>query len=331
MKDRSSAKLTLPSRRALAALPLALLARPGAAQAFPAGPVRVIVPFPARQSTDILTRLFTEVLARRWGQPIDIVNHRGQGGGPGTEQGARAAPDGHTLLMGTINTLAIDPANLPGLPYRVPEDFTMVSGIFTTPFAVVVNAGEGAASLADLLARARREPGRMVFTSNGFGTATHMVAEWILQQAGVRMRHRGLRVDAAVLRAVVDRQADMTVAVAPAAQPHVRAGRLRALAVTAGEASPILPGVPAVAATLPGVVAGLWGAMVGPAGLPDGLAARIHADVAAVLAEPAVQRGYARYGVTPMPLDPASLAEMLKVELTRWRAVGAAARATPQD
>ena len=244
-------------RRVLLASPL-LLPSLGRSQAqsaaWPNRPVRVIVPFPPGQATDIMARLIAERLGQGLGQPFVIDNRGGGASLPGMELIAKSAPDGQTLGMASSGPLSINPAVMSKLPYDVERDFLPVALVFTTPLIAVVHPEARFASLADLVAKAKAAPGRFDYASGGPGSSLHLAAEAFCQQAGITLNHIPYRGSAPAMTDLIAGNVKLMFDSLAAALPHIQGGRVKALGVTSARRMPQLPDLPTVAeaASLPG-------------------------------------------------------------------------------
>jgi len=322
--------LTSPlPRRAALLLPALLLPRPGPARAqaaWPARPLRMIVPFPPGQATDIMARLLAEGLAARLGQGVVVDNRGGGASVPGMEASAHAAPDGLTIGMASSGPLAINPSVMPKLPYDVVRNFAPVALVFTTPLVAVAHPSLEFADLAALVARARAAPGSIDYASGGPGSSLHMAAEAFAQRAGIRLQHIPYRGSAPAMADLIAGNVKLMFDSLAAALPHIRAGRVRALGVTSAARMPQAPEVPTVAeaAGLPGFEAIGWAGVIAPAGTPAPVVARLAEEVLALLRTPAVAARIDALGASPAPLPPAEFAGFIAAELAKWRAVAEA-------
>lgn len=300
----------------------AMLAAPAAVHAQPWAParaLRIVVPFAPGGSSDLVARIIAEPLAERLGQPVIVDNRPGAGGNVGLESVARAAPDGLTMLMGAPGALTVNPHLLPVPGVDPLRDLAPVSLVFTTDHVVVVNPAVPAQTLAEFIALARAQPGRIAYGSAGNGATTHLFGAVFAQQAGVTLTHVPYRgsgpatadLVAGTIHAMFDQLASSVA--------HIRAGRLRALAVTGSRRNPLLPDVPtAVESGLADYVVTSWNALMAPAATPPAAVARLNAVIAEVLALPAVRDRFAPLGAEPAPSTPLVLAERLRAEHALW-------------
>ena len=311
-------------RRAALALPL-LLARPARAQAWPARPIRLVVPFAPGGTTDVMARL----LAERLGQPVVVENRAGAGATIGAAAVATAPPDGHVLLMSNSTSQGVSPAVYPNLPYDPMRDFTHVALVATSPSVLVVTAAHPARDLAGFIKRARAT-GELDFAVAGIGTSSHL--------AGIRLGLAlGVRVNAVPYRGAGPALTDTIAGVVPAmldslpsAGPHIRSGALRGMAVTSAARSRLFPDLPTLREAGLDVVSNAWFGLSGPAGLPEAVAARLAAEVRATLADPAtIARFEELLGAPPPESTPAGYTAFVRAELAAFAPVVRAAGITP--
>jgi tripartite-type tricarboxylate transporter receptor subunit TctC len=293
--------------------------RPASAQG---RPIRLVVPFTPGGSTDILARALTPKRTAALGQNVIIDNKPGAGGSLGAAEVAHAAPDGQTLLMGHIGTLAVNVSLYPKLAYDPVRSFAPVAWVARVPNVLVVNAASGIGSLKDLVARAKVRPGQLSYSSGGNGSAAHISFEYFKLRAGIFMAHIPYRGTAPSVTDLISGQVDATFTGTPAVLPHIRSGRLRALAVSSAARIAALPEVPTVAESgYPGFEADQWYGIVAPAGTPAALVARLNAEINKALALPDVAQQLAAEGAVPMPGPPQAFGELIVREIPRWREV----------
>jgi tripartite-type tricarboxylate transporter receptor subunit TctC len=306
-----------------AALPLPALAQSGK-------PVRLIVPFTPGGSTDILARAIAPRLAAALGVNVIVDNKPGAGGSLGAGDAAKAEPDGNTLLMGHIGTLAVNPAIYPKLAYDPLKSFAPVAWVARVPNVLVVPAVSPSRSFKDLVERARANPGRLTYSSGGNGSAAHITFEYLKLKAGLFMLHIPYRGTAPSVTDLIAGQVDATFTGAPAVLPHVRSGRLRALAVSSPQRLATLPDVPTVAESgFPGFEADQWYGVVAPAGTPAALVARLNAEINKALALPEVAQQLAVEGAVPTPGSPQAFGDLIRREIPRWAEVVRAGNVKP--
>ena len=284
--------------------------------------VRMVVPFPPGGSTDILGRAIAVRLASQMGVNVIVENRPGAGGSLGATEVAKAAPDGNTLMMGHNGTLAVNPSIYPNLAYDPIKSFTPLAWVANVPNVLVVNAQSPAKDLKTFIAQAKANPGRLTHSSGGNGSAAHIAFEYLKQQAKFFMLHIPYRGTAPSINDVMAGQVDATFTGSPAVLPHIRSGRLRALAVSSAKRIDSLPDVPTVAESgLPGFDADQWYGVVGPAGMPADLVAQYNAEINKALTSPEVTRSMVNEGAVPRPSAPQAFRELIVREIPRWAVV----------
>jgi tripartite-type tricarboxylate transporter receptor subunit TctC len=318
-------------RAGLRAVAAAALATAGLARAQSGKPVRIVVPFTPGGSTDILARVLAPKMAQALGANVIVDNKPGAGGSLGATEVARAEPDGHTLLMGHIGTLAVNPSMYPKLAYDPVKSFTPVAWVARVPNVLVVSASSGIRSFKDLVEQARAKPGQLTYSSGGNGSAAHIAFESLKLRAGLFMLHIPYRGTAPSITDLIAGQVTATFTGSPAVLPHVMSGRLRALAVSSRTRLPQLPDVPTVAESgYPGFEADQWYGLVAPAGLPAEQARRLNAIVNQALALPDVAQQMSVEGAVPVPGTPQAFGELIAREIPRWREVVRAGNVRPE-
>lgn len=285
-------------------------------------PLRLIVPFTPGGSTDILARALAPRLALALGTQVVIDNKPGAGGSLGAAEAARAAPDGNTLLMGHIGTLAVNPAIYPKLAYDPVKSFVPVAFVARVPNVLVVPAAAPVRTLKEFVERARASPGKFSYSSGGNGSAAHITFEYLKLKTGLFLLHIPYRGTAPSVTDLLGGQVEATFTGAPAVLPHVRSGRLRALAVSSAQRMATLPEVPTVAESgYAGFEADQWYGVVAPAGTPAALVARLNIEINKALALPEVAQQLAVEGAVPVPTTPASFGALIAREIPRWAEV----------
>lgn len=301
-----------------AILPAAHAAQPQA-DAWPVRPIRVIAPFPPGSSVDTAMRLLSPYLAESLGQTLVIDNRAGASGAIGSEIAARAAPDGYTLLIGTASTHAVAKVLNPHLTYDPQRDFIPVTMIGSLPYAITVNPTVPARTLQELIALARARPGEIRYSSAGNASLAHLAGEFFSSLADVKLTHVPYKSSALSVLDVIAGRIEMQFGAMTPVLPHIRAGRLRALAVTGATRIAALPSVPTVKeAGLPGFEVTLWMGMFLPAGTPDAIVGRFNREFAAALQKPAVRKGFADLGVEPQSTSSTAFAAYIAAEITKW-------------
>jgi tripartite-type tricarboxylate transporter receptor subunit TctC len=293
-------------------------------------PLRLVVPFTPGGSTDILARALAPKLALALGVNVLVDNKPGAGGSLGAAEVAKAEPDGHTLLMGHIGTLAVNPAVYPRLAYDPVRSFAPVAWVARVPNVLVVSAASKANTFKDFIDAARAQPGRFAYSSGGNGSAAHITFEYLKLRAKVFMLHIPYRGTAPSVTDLIAGQVVATFTGAPAVLPHVRSGRLRALAVSSAQRINPLPVVPTVAESgYAGFEADQWYGVVAPAATPAAVVARLNAEINKALALPDVAQQLALEGAVPTPSTPQAFAELIQREIPRWAEVVKAGNVKP--
>jgi tripartite-type tricarboxylate transporter receptor subunit TctC len=310
--------LAIRRRGALAAL-AALAAGPAAAQAWPARPVTLVVPFPPGGIVDQIARPLAQQLQAALGQPFVVENRPGAGGNLGADAVAKAAPDGHTLLLGSTGTLCVNEFLFDRLPFDIRADFAPVTLLVGTPMVLVVHAARPWQDLAALRAAARAAPGRLASGSAGNGSALHLTLALFNAEAQTDIAHVAYRGAAPAMTDLISGTLDMMFDSVPHALPHIRGGRVRALAVATERRLAVLPEVPTFAeAGLPGFTVSPWFGLAAPARTPQPVVARLHAATAEALALPAVGGRLAELGAEILGAGPDAFAAFLEAERRRW-------------
>jgi tripartite-type tricarboxylate transporter receptor subunit TctC len=310
-------------KNCLAALGFALLATTGAwAQDYPSRPVTLIVPYAAGGGNDVMARIVAEKMSRSLGQQIVIENKGGAGGSIATRQVAKAAPDGYTLGLGGTGTHAINPTLYPNVGYDPRRDFAPVGLIATSALVVLVNTSVPAKTIPELIALARRDPGKLNYASAGVGSGIHLGAELFATMAGVKLTHIPYKGSAPALTDLVGGHVAIYFSSLPPAIALIREGKVRALAVTGPQRSALLPDLPTVAeAALPGYESVLHYGIVAPAGTPRRIVEKLNAAMQAALAEADVRERIIADGAEPLPGTPEDYAADIDREETKWSKV----------
>jgi len=304
-------------------LALALLAAgAGAADTYPSKPIRFVVAFPPGGGTDLVARTIAPRLAERLAQQVVVDNRPGAGGNLGTEIVAKSAPDGYTMLMGSVGPLAINASLFARLPFDPRRDLAPVTLAASTPNILVVHPSLPVASAQELIALAKARPGAINFASSGQGTPAQLAGELFNSMAGVKMVHVPYKGAAPALADLLGGQVQVMFSTMPPALPHVTAGRLRALAVASLQRSPAAPGLPTLdEAALPGFEATTWHGVMVPAGTPDAVVAKLHDEIVAVLRMPDVVERLSSQGAEPIGSTPQAFAAYIRAETAKWAKV----------
>lgn len=336
---RYSGRLPLahsPRRRlawlpAIAALCLygALAGRPAAAQGpggqgqasdnWPSKPITYVVPFAAGGTTDVLGRLIGQRLSQLLGQSVVVENRAGAGGNIGSDYVAKAAPDGYTLVGGTISSHAINVSLYPKMPYDPVKHFQPVALIGTLPNVLVVNADSPWKSVDDVIAAARARPAAISYGSSGNGTSQHLAGELFASTSGVKLLHVPYKGSGPAVQALLGKQVDLLFENSVAAMPMIQSGKFRALATTGGRRSAQLPDVPTMAESgLKGYEIVSWQAIFAPAGTPMPIVNRLAADIGKIIQEPEMRNRLMGLGIEPSGAGPAELSAFQKAEVAKW-------------
>ena len=301
----------------LSAAALAVAAGPVAAQSYPTKTVRVVVPSAPGGSVDTLGRLVSQKLTAALGQPFVVENRSGSGGVVGTEVVAKSAPDGYTLLM-AYHSHIINPSLYPKLPYDTVKSFTPITQVAVQPQLFNVHPTLPAKSAKELIALAKARPGQLLFGSAGSGSGGHLANEIFNVMAGIKMTHVPYKGSAPALIDVIAGNTQLMVATLITSLPHVRSGRLRALGVSSVKRSPVLPDVPTIAETLPGYECVVSYFLLAPAGTPEDIIAKLHAEAAKALKQPDVVERLARDGADPIGNTPQETTRYVAAEIEKW-------------
>ncbi len=304
--------------RVLLACGVALWSAAAVAQ-YPARPIRLVVPFPAGGPTDIVGRTISQKLSEALGQTIIIDNRAGAGGVIGTEHVAKSAPDGYTLLVGTIGGLAVAMSLYPNRGYDTLRDFAPVTQAVTVTNILVVHPSLPVKSVRDLLALARAKPGTLNYASSGSGTVTHLAGELLKTMARVNIVHIPFKGGAPALTALMSGEVEMSFENSLIIVPHIKAGRARAIAVTGAQRSKLMPDLPTIAeGGLPGYNASGWYGFVAPAAVPKDIVARLATDIARVLRMPDVVERLSGQGAEPVGGTPEQFGAFIRTEIDKW-------------
>lgn len=294
---------------------------PAGAQTYPSRPVRLVVPFPAGGATDILARALSQGLAQQLGQSVVVENRPGAGGTIGADAVAKAGADGYTLLLTTSSTHSIGPAINPKMPYDAVADFTPVAFVASSPQIVLVPNSSPARTLQELIAHARKNPGKLNYASSGNGTIVHLSTEYFKAESATYMVHIPYRGTALAIPDLVSGKLDLLIDSLVSGLPHVKDGRLRALAVTSLTSTSLAPGLPPVSQVLPGYESVTWFGIYGPAGLPGGITAQLNQAANAALNEPELKARFASLGAEAAGGTPQAFAAMVKAETSKWKRI----------
>ena len=306
-----------------AVLPTSLFAQAG----WPSKPVRMVVPFSPGGTTDILARALAPELGRVFGQPFIVDNKPGAGGNVGADMVAKSAPDGYTLLMGTVGTHGINASVYPKLPYDPIKDFAPITLVAGVPNVLVMNPAKAEAlrinSVPDLIRYAKANPGKLNMASSGNGTSIHLSGELFKSMTGTFMLHFPYRGSGPALLDLIGGTMDLMFDNLPSALPQIKAGKLKALAVTSAQRSAALPELPTIAEAgpVPGFDASSWFGLLAPAGTPSDIVNRVQQESAKALATPALKERLLSQGAIPGGMTPAQFAAFIAAETKKWAQV----------
>ena len=320
------------SRRLLGAACLtvasALISLPAAAQGnWPNKPVRIVVPFAAGGTTDILARAVAPELSKAFGQQFVVDNRAGAGGNVGSDLVAKAPGDGYTLLMGTVGTHGINKSLYAKMPFDPQKDFAPITLVAGVPNVMVMNAEKAAKlginNVADFIKYAKSRPGQFSMGSSGNGTSIHLAGELFKSQTGIFMTHIPYRGSSPALLDLIGGNIDVMFDNLPSAMPQIKGGKLKAFAVTSAQRSAALPDLPTIeeAGKLKGFEASSWFGLLAPAGTPPDIVSRIQQEVAKALATPAIKEKMLAQGAIPSGNTPQEFAKLIDSEITKWAQV----------
>ena len=291
------------------------------AQAYPIKPIRLIVPFPAGGATDILARALSQKLGEKLGQTVVVDNRPGAGGTIGADAASKSAADGYTLLLATSSTHSIGPAINPKIPYNSETDFTPIAYVASSPNIVVVPTTLPVKTMRELIDYARKNPGKLNYASSGNGTIVHLTTEYFKAQSDTFILHIPYRGTALAIPDLVSGKVDVLFDSFVTGMPHVKDGKLRALAVTSAKRSALAPDMPTVSEVLPGFESVTWFGLYGPKNMPADLTTRVNQAANAALADADVKERFFRLGAEPTGGSPLAFAAMVKADSTKWKKI----------
>ena len=303
----------------LLALCAALLAAPTCAQqSYPQKPIRYIVPFPAGGIADVFARIIGGRLTESWGQPVVVENRAGAGGNIGAELVAKSAPDGYTILMGSIGTQAVNASLYRNMPYDSAKDFSPIALVIEAESLLALHPSVAAGTPSELIALARAQGGKLTCGSAGVGTTSHLACELFKSMAKVDVVHVPYKGNMPAITDLLAGQTSMAFATMPTVLPYVKAGRLKGVAVLGTARSPAAPEFPALAEVLPGFEVNNWVGTFGPAGLPSAITAKLNSEILTVMRTPEVQQRLLTEGARFTPKTPAQFADFVAAETAKW-------------
>jgi tripartite-type tricarboxylate transporter receptor subunit TctC len=303
----------------VAAALLALTAAPAQAQGYPSKPIRLICPFPPAGAVDIASRAIATELSRTMGVAVNVENRPGAGGNIGGTEAARSPADGYTIFMTTSGINGINPALYAKMGFDPNRDLVPVVALVSLNNVLVVHPSVKATSVADIIALAKAEPGRLTYASSGSGTSIHMSAEMFKYLTKTEIQHIPYKGSAPAITDLLGGQVMMMFDNLPSALPHIKAGKLRALATTGAKRDPLLPELPTVAeAGVAGYESGVWFGLLAPAGTPREIIARLNTESVKATRSPDFVKRMNELGYSTIGNTPEEMGEMLKAELARW-------------
>lgn len=301
---------------------LAGIAQQAIAQDYPTRPVRVIVPFPPGGAPDLVARLVTQKLSDAWAQPVIVDNRPGAAGNIGTALAAKSAPDGYTVLLGTIGPLAVAPAMVKALPYDPLKDLAPITNAVAVNNLLVVNASMPIKSVAELVAAAKASPGKLNYGSTGSGATDHLAGEVFKDVAGVNLTHVPFKGGPAAIAAILNGDIQLSFATVPTVLAHIRGGRLLPLGVTGAKRLSLLPDVPTIRESgVPGYDVTAWYGVLVPAGTSKLIVAKLNAEIVRALRSTDVSEKLLAQGLEPWPTTPEEFGARIREDHGRWGAV----------
>lgn len=301
---------------------IALAGGPAYAETYPSKPIKMIVPFPAGGTTDILARIVGQELTKAWGQQVIVENRPGAGGNIGADAVAKSPADGYTLLMGTVGTHGINVTLYKKMPYDAVKDFAPITLVAAVPNLLVVHPSVPVKSVKELIDYAKAKPGKLSFASSGNGTSIHLSGELFKSMTGVDMTHVPYKGSAPAITDLLGGQVDLMFDNMPSILPHVKNGKLRALAVTTAKRSPAIPDVPTIAeAGVPGYEASSWFGILAPAGTPQPIVAKLNKEIVRILHSPEIKERLSGQGAEPVGDTPEQFAAHIRAEIDKWAKV----------
>ena len=305
----------------LAASMSAVAQKPAAAAIYPSKPIRMIVPFAPGGGTDIIARLVAQDLGQAWGQTVVVDNRAGGGGTVGTNLAAKSTPDGYTMVLCSLG-LSYAPALYSKLPYDTERDLLPISRVATQPFVYVVIPALGVNSMKDLIALAKSKPGEIRYGSGGSGGSSHLGTELLRVMTGIDLVHVPYKGTGPALTAMLGGEIHMQLIGISSVVPHMKSGRMRALAVSGAKRSSAAPEVPTVAESgVPGYEFDVWYGMLFPAGTPRAIVGKVNAEINRVLKSAALTQRFAAVGLEAAGNTPEEFATMIRAEIVKWRRV----------
>jgi len=308
--------------RTLMIAALLALSPHAAAQAWPGKPIKLVAPSTPGDAPDVIARLFADKLSIALGQPVVVENRPGAGGVVGSDAVAKAAPDGYTLIMGNAGSHGINAAVYANLPYDIQRDFAPVSQVAVSPNVMVINPAVPASTVAEFIAYAKSRPGKLSYASGGNGSSAHMSMELFKSMAGVEIEHIPYKGSSPALTDVVSGQVAVFIGNMPPTVPLIKAGKLRALAVTTKSRSALMPELPTIAESgLPGFETVAWFGVLAPAGTPPDIVHRLSAEIAKIARSPEMREKLLAMGAEPVGGTPEEFKAVIDRDIAKWKAL----------
>ena len=308
--------------RGTAAMLIAAVCQVGAADTFPSKPVRLIVPFPPGGGTDILARPIAQKLSERWGQPVIVENRGGAGGNIGTRAAAEADPDGYTIILGVLGTHAVNQSLYANAGFDSTKDFAAITMVANTPNIVVVHPSVPVKTIEELVAYAKANPGKLNYATPGNGTPSHLATEIFKSMTGANLTHIPYKGSGPALTDMLGGQTQVWIANAPVVLPHIKSGKLRALATTSEKRPATAADVPTLAESVaPGYEADTWYGMFAPAKTPQPVLDKLHDDIVAVITSPEIREAFAAQGAEVVGNSSAEFTRKLHADVAKWKKV----------
>jgi len=299
------------------------LVAPSAAADYPVRPVRIVSPYPPGGGNDIIARIIGEALSSRLGQPFLVENRAGAGGIIGSDHVLKSAPDGYTLLLASMDTLTIVPAMKPDMPYRMPDDVTYLGRIAENGITFSISPKLPIKTMAEFIAYAKANPGKLRFGSSGIGSAPQMAVELFMKNAGVQMTHIPYKGINNAMTDLLGGQIELVPLTPVAAAGYLKSDALRIIAFTGPQRHPLIPAVPTLAELgMPNATVTIWYSLVGPPKMPEAIADRLRQEMASALANPATKAKLENAGLTVAPLYGDAFKQLVVKELAQWREIG---------
>lgn len=305
----------------LLSLALSLVAITGYTQPFPGKPTRIIIGFPPGGAIDVVTRMLAPRLSEAFGQPVIVDNRPGANGVLATDLVAKSPPDGHTIFIGTLGNLAMNPSFYPNLPFNMDKDLTPVTQVASVAFMLLAHPSVPFKSVPELIAYAKANPGKVNYSSSGNGSTPHLTGELFNSLAGVKTTHIPYKGAAPAITDLIGGQVQISYDAVATSVAHINAGRLRGIAVTGTKRVSMLPNTPTVAETVPGYEVVNWFGMVAPAGTPRAAIARWRNEIVKVLNVPEIRDKLRALGTDPVGSTPEEFGSFMKAETVKWARV----------